>query len=421
MDKAKFYTALRRKDSGVFTTRLSEKQVASIEIILDEGARRKLPLKHLAYVLATPYHEVGSSMQPIVENLNYSTAARIRAVWPTRFRTNAAAQPYVKNPQKLANFVYGGRLGNNTANDGWDYRGRGFPQTTGKENYERSGKIVGVNLVANPDQMLDPKIAAVTMIESMMRGLYTGKKLSDFISDTKADYRGARAIINADVKKNGSKVANYTKAFEAALIEAGYDARTVAEPAAVPVPVPQPRPPVATPSAPVALDDPELVAKVQSLLREKGYPEVGNVDGKFGDRTRNAILAFQADNNLIITGRITQNLLVALLKAPVRQNSIERETATQADLKDAKSVKLGDWIKKIGLGLIASSGLGGVMDGSASFDDLTSSVTSARGLLTALGSVAPWLIGAGVGAVILYFGSQIIREQVEAYRAGRHV
>lgn len=418
MDKAKFYTALRRKNSGVFSTRLSEKQVSSIEIILDEGARRKLPLKHLAYVLATPYHEVGSSMQPISENLNYSSAGRIRDTWPTRFKSNAAAQPYVKNPQKLANFVYGGRLGNDGANDGWTYRGRGFPQTTGKENYERSGKIVGVNLVANPDRMLDPKIAAVTMIESMMRGLYTGKKLSDFITESAADYRGARAIINADVKRNGTKVANYAKAFEAALIEAGYEAKA-AEP--VNVPVPTPRPPVVTPTAPVTLDDPDLVRKVQTMLREKGYPEVGNVDGKFGDRTRNAILAFQADNNLILTGRITQTLLVALLKAPVRQNSIERETATQSDLKDAKSVKLGDWIKKIGVGLIASSGLGGVMDGSASFDDLTSSVTSIRGLFSALGSLAPWIIGAGVGVVILYFGSQIIREQVEAYRAGRHV
>lgn len=423
MEKAKFYAALRRKDSGVFGTRLSTKQVESLEIIIDEGVRRKLPLKHLAYVLATPYHEVGTSLQPIAENLNYSTAARIRAVWPSRFKTNAAAQPYVKNPQKLANFVYGGRLGNTGPNDGFTYRGRGFPQTTGKENYERSGKIVGVDLVAKPERMLDPKIAAVTMIESMMRGLYTGKKLSDFINNQTTDYRGARAIINADVKKNGTKVANYAKAFEAALIEAGYEARGAAAPAPVPVPVPAPapRPTVTTPSLPASVSNKELIRKVQELLREKGYPEVGNVDGKFGDRTRNAILAFQADNNLEITGVVSDALLVALLSAPARKNSPERESATEADLKDAKSVKLGDWIKKIGVGLIASSGLGGIMDGTASFDDLTSRVTGARDLVGALGGFAPWIIGVGVGTIILYFGTQIVREQVEAYRAGRHV
>jgi len=60
-DKSRFYAALKRKDSGVFGTRLSQKQVDSLNVIVDEAARRDLPLRDLAYALATTYHEVGSA------------------------------------------------------------------------------------------------------------------------------------------------------------------------------------------------------------------------------------------------------------------------------------------------------------------------------------------------------------------------
>lgn len=414
MDKAKFFTALRRKDSGVFGTRLSQKQVESLEIIIDEAAKVNLPLKHLAYVLATPYHEVGSSFVPKAENLNYTSAARIREVWPSRFKTAATAKPFVRNPQGLANKVYGGRLGNTGPNDGWDYRGRGYPQTTGKANYEQSGKIVGVDLVTNPERMLEPRIAAITMITSMSRGLYTGKKLSDYINDSKTNYVSARAIVNADMKANGKKIAEYARAFEKALLEAGYS--NVAVPAEKPVIIA----PVPTP-APIVVDEKELIAKVQGLLRDKGYPEVGEVDGNMGNRTRNAILAFEADNGLPLTGKVTDALLVALIKAPVRQNSSLRETATEKDLKGAESIKLGDWLKKIALGVLTASGLGGLTEGTASFDEITSGVNDAKEMFTAFGPMAKWVIGLGLGAVVYHFASKIIREQVKAYREGRHV
>jgi putative chitinase len=419
MDKAKFYAALKRKDSGIFSNRLAQTQVDSLEVILTEAAKRNLPLRHLAYVLATPYHEVGAALVPKAENLTYLSAARIRAVWPTRFKTIEAAKPYVRNPQALANKVYGGRLGNSAPNDGWNYRGRGYPQTTGKENYQESGELVGVDLVAAPERMLEPRIAAVTMIESMMRGLYTGKKLSDFINGAKVDYKNARAIINADVKSNGNKIAGYARGFEKALVEAGYTGAVEVINAPVPVPIPKPAPVPAPKPTSAASDD--LIAKVQQLLREKGYPEVGNVDGDMGKRTRNAILAFEADNGLPLTGKVSDDLLVALLKAAPRQNSAKRENATAEDLKDAKGVKLGDWIKKIAGGLFASSFLGGLLEGSASFDDITNGVNDAREMVGAFGIMGPWLIGLAVGGVLFYFGTKIVREQVEAYREGRHV
>ena len=66
------------------------------------------------------------------ENLNYS-ATRLMQVWRKRFPTLAIANQYAHNPQKLANYVYGGRLGNNTVNDGWAFRGSGPIQATGKD------------------------------------------------------------------------------------------------------------------------------------------------------------------------------------------------------------------------------------------------------------------------------------------------
>jgi putative chitinase len=78
-------------------------------------------------------------LQALEESLYYKTAARLMEVWPTRFKTAASAQPYVKNPQKLANFVYGGRLGNDRDNDGWLYRGSGLIMTTGESNYREAG------------------------------------------------------------------------------------------------------------------------------------------------------------------------------------------------------------------------------------------------------------------------------------------
>ena len=222
MDRSKFYAALRARSSGVFATSLTAGQVANLEAILDKIQSAGLSLRQAAYVLATPYHEVGSGMAPKVENLTYSSAERIRAVWPKRFPGLGDALPYVRNPQGLANVVYGGRMGNVGPDDGWTYRGRGYPQTTGRDNYQRFGKLLGLDLSGNPDLALQPAISARILILGMKDGLFTGRKLADFISGDKADYRGARAIINPDVEANGDAVAGYARAFEAALRAAGY-------------------------------------------------------------------------------------------------------------------------------------------------------------------------------------------------------
>lgn len=92
------------------------------------------------------------------ENLSYS-AKRMTEVWPGRYPTVAAAAPYAKNPEALANHTYGGRMGNNKTGDGWRYRGRGLMQVTGKNEYRRIGRLIGVDLEGNPDLALDGSVA----------------------------------------------------------------------------------------------------------------------------------------------------------------------------------------------------------------------------------------------------------------------
>ena len=90
------------------------------------------------------------------ENLNYS-APRLVQVWPSRFPTVATALPFAHNPKALADNVYGGRGGNRPGtDDGWTFRGRGLIQTTFRNNYEMTGKLTGLDLIANPDLLSDP-------------------------------------------------------------------------------------------------------------------------------------------------------------------------------------------------------------------------------------------------------------------------
>lgn len=85
--------------------------------------------------LANVAHESGG-FRVKEENMNYS-AKRLMQVWPSRFKTLAAATPYAHNPQKLANSVYGNRMGNDLPGDGWKFRGGGFIQLTGRDMYTR--------------------------------------------------------------------------------------------------------------------------------------------------------------------------------------------------------------------------------------------------------------------------------------------
>jgi putative chitinase len=109
----------------------------------------------VAHVMAQGSLECGAGHE-VIEDLSYS-AQRAHEVWPSRFPSVGDAVPYAHNPKALGNKVYGGRMGNHPGtDDGSDYLGRGFAQTTGRDEYERLGKLTGLDLVNHPELLLDP-------------------------------------------------------------------------------------------------------------------------------------------------------------------------------------------------------------------------------------------------------------------------
>lgn len=103
----------------------------------------------VAHFMAQVLHESGG-LSIFIENMNYR-AARIKQVWSSRFPTVASAEPFAHNPEKLANKVYGGRMGNDLNGDGFRFIGRGMIQVTGRESYKKFGDLLGVDLTADPD------------------------------------------------------------------------------------------------------------------------------------------------------------------------------------------------------------------------------------------------------------------------------
>lgn len=112
----------------------------------------------VAHFIAQVLHETGAlTLQ--YENLRYSRK-RLVEIWPRRFKPRGALDPaaYAYQPEKLANAVYGGRMGNVAPGDGYLYRGRGLLQLTGKDGYERATTLLqqawqkAPDLVRAPDQ-----------------------------------------------------------------------------------------------------------------------------------------------------------------------------------------------------------------------------------------------------------------------------
>jgi putative chitinase len=119
--------------------------------------------QRLACWLATIAHET-SGLTRLQEDLNYS-ARRLVEVWPVRFGPGGRdPEEYARNPEKLANFVYANRMGNGDedSGDGWRFIGRGPAQLTGRENYERCGTALGVQLWRFPDLLIEPPVGALS-------------------------------------------------------------------------------------------------------------------------------------------------------------------------------------------------------------------------------------------------------------------
>jgi len=162
-----------------------------VRAMLREAAKNGITdKKELAIMLANTHHETGGFKQ-VEENLRYKPQTMMK-LWPRRFPTMESASAVAGGgPVAIANSIYGNRMGNNEPGDGWKYRGRGFIQLTGKENYTRASKALGVDLVDDPDQVAeDPTMAAAS-------ALYFWKANKNIGDRAKAgDVAGVRKIVN---------------------------------------------------------------------------------------------------------------------------------------------------------------------------------------------------------------------------------
>jgi putative chitinase len=176
-----YETALRRPD---FNEMLRRQRI------------NESPLR-LAHFFAQILHESGG-LRILSEDLHYRSAERIRAVFGVRrFPTLQSAEPYVGQPERLAEKVYGGRkdLGNTLPGDGWAFRGRGPIQLTGRANYEKWGRVFAVDLAARPERVLEPELAlGIPMGFWASRGCSEAADHDDLVKVTKLVNGGTNGL-----------------------------------------------------------------------------------------------------------------------------------------------------------------------------------------------------------------------------------
>jgi hypothetical protein len=204
IDRANFFAAYRTVfgELGYEATAGLEQLLAFLE---NDPAMNDVRLR--AYILATVKFETGDRFVPVTEQGD--------AEYFQRYEPGTSI---------------GNRLGNKVPGDGERFRGRGYIGITGRENYYRMSQVLGfepkmTDLVDNPDKVNDPLVAYRIMSIGMLEGLFTGRKLSDFINERQTDYVGASTIIGSG--SSSSRAAAYATDFEAILRESAADVRSV--------------------------------------------------------------------------------------------------------------------------------------------------------------------------------------------------
>jgi putative chitinase len=150
-------------------------------------------------------HE-SNNFRTLEENLHYS-ADGLMHTWPSRFPSADVAQQYANNPEKIANKVYAGRMGNTEEGDGWKFHGRGLIQLTGRENYDNCGKGIGAVLADKPQLLVEPYYAC------MSAGWFWNKKGLNDLAD-KRDYPEMTKRINGGLLELADRIAKINKVKE---------------------------------------------------------------------------------------------------------------------------------------------------------------------------------------------------------------
>lgn len=208
MDRAAFFTAIR----PLFGT-LSSDQVRGMEGIFDAfDAVGDKDQDTLAYALATAFHETGRRMVPVREGFATTDAGARRAVanLAAKRGPNSAVAKYSKPAGPYGHVYYG----------------RGHVQLTWLDNYKKSSADAGVDLVANPDAMLDPVISARVLIAGLLDGRWNGAaKDLDFYEgadDALSDAEATEARRTVNGKDKAAEIAKYFRQFYDALTQAGF-------------------------------------------------------------------------------------------------------------------------------------------------------------------------------------------------------
>ena len=186
---AKGYEILRN-NYGKLSNGFVNGTEALIQSFNDDG---HVSYDEAAYMLATAYHETRATMQPIYEDGSKA--------YFDKYDTGKLAAQLGNTPEKDG--------------DGYLWRGRGFVQLTGHDNYAKASKELGIDFLSNPDLVLVLKNAANIMILGMREGWFTGRKLSNYINKAGADYVNARRIINGTDK--ALQIAAHARIFREAL------------------------------------------------------------------------------------------------------------------------------------------------------------------------------------------------------------
>lgn len=250
----------------------------------------------LQYFLAQLGHE-SNGLTSREEGLNYS-AARLMETWPSRFPTLDIAKQYERNPEKLANFVYGGRMGNVNPGDGYRFRGRGYIQLTGRETYREVGRVAGLDLETNPDLAAKPENAIrIACAYWTWKNINPACDVSDFTAVTKKINGGTiglndrlhwlskvKTVVNAPPGTTPAKPAPTTTS-------------TSSTSPSKPKPTP-----VSGESEADGLAN-TAVLEAQKKLTRLGYYK-GVVNGIYNQMMRAALWAFQKDEDLPQTGRL---------------------------------------------------------------------------------------------------------------------
>ena len=351
------------------------------------GINTPIRIRHLMAQICV---ETGG-LRSIEENLNYS-ARRLTQVWPSRFRSLASAKPYANNPKALALKVYGGRNGNRPGtDDGWTYRGSGFLQNTGRTNFRLAG------YENEPDALRTPGPGFRAAVD-----YWTKHKLNAL-----ADQNNLNAIrrkINGGVHGLDEAGVYLRKAER---IWPDEVARAIGDD--------------------VSGTSREQVKYVQRRLRELGYYDVGEVDGEFGQRSRDGLNAFKADNNLSLVSslsvdeNITNDVVVALYDAQPRRIGERRANATAADLAPrSKTVwmTIRNKVASMATTIVsfAIAAFYGVVEW---FQDAYDYTEPFRTALSHIHPAVWFAIAGGIALVIWRMNANVEQRVVEAYRKGK--